>query len=75
MLDREAVQTLRDNGFWPLTASRAATESVEDIKNWLLETASTQLLNEHCGPQPDFEKATSSDEFKAWATDERRLGS
>ncbi len=73
VLDREAMQTLRDSGFLAANGFTTADHSVEDVKNWLLEQRQHQLLDEHGGPQPDFEKATSSDQFKAWATDERRL--
>ena len=73
VLDREAMQTLRDSGFLAANGFTTADHSVEDVKNWLLEQRQRQLLDERGGPQPDFEKATSSDQFKAWATDERRL--
>ncbi|MEP7112579.1 MAG: DUF3376 domain-containing protein, partial [Ilumatobacteraceae bacterium] len=73
VLDPEAMQTLRQSGYLTTQQFAETNSTAEDIKHWLLKKRQLHLLNERCGEQPDFESATSSDQFVAWARDDRRL--
>jgi Protein of unknown function (DUF3376)/Patatin-like phospholipase len=73
VLDPEAMQSLRQSNYLSTHHFAETNSTTEDIKHWLLKERQLQLLNERCGEQPDFESATTSDQFVAWARDDRRL--
>jgi Protein of unknown function (DUF3376) len=75
VLDAEALQALRASGYLTKQGFTQTSDSVDDIKLWLLKTRQLQLLNERCGPQPDFDSAVKSEAFVAWAGGDRRLSS
>ena len=75
VLDREAMQMLRANGYLAAHGFDDSDRTIDDIKLWLLETRQLELLNAHLGKQPSFDAATHSDEFVAWARSDRRLSS
>ncbi len=75
VLDREAVQAMRDNGYLAAHGFDDSDRTIDDIKHWLLEARQLELLNERCGKQPNFDAAIRSDEFIAWARSDRRLSS
>ena len=75
VLDHEAVQTMRDNGYLAAHGYDDSDRTIDDIKHWLLETRQLELLNERCGKQPNFDAAIHSDEFISWARSDRRLSS
>ncbi len=73
VLDDEALEALRESDFLSKQGFTDTNRSVEDIKHWLLKRRQHQLLDQRCGAQPDFDAATGSDEFIAWARSDRRL--
>ncbi|HEY0519419.1 MAG TPA: DUF3376 domain-containing protein [Ilumatobacteraceae bacterium] len=74
-LDDEAMKSLREGGFLAQHGFTENDTAVEDIKHWLVKKRQLELLEVRLGKQTDFDGATSSDAFVAWARKDRRLSS